>query len=627
MASASIRCAVHKPAEKAAGRSAVAAQPRRVSLGNQAHLRRLQAKLSIGGVHDPLEQEADAVADRVMRGGDLAPQAAPAISKAAPATLSRKCAECEDEERKGSLQRKVSSGAMAARDAPPIVDAVLASPGRALDPPVQDFMASRLGADFSRVRIHSDAKAARSAAAVGARAYTVGNSIVFGTGEFNPASTGGRRLLAHELAHVVQQGGDSAGGAPDRRLMREPLANAEFKMCHRVVVGETWFDVDKGGLIVRADAHWVDKEEDDDDRPRAAQPDYGASTFRIGVEDDGWWDKDHGGCGFPIGRPFSRQWIDLPKGHYHLVVSMDDHNSNFCVQGQIEIVQQEGLTGESCTRAPRGAWEIIHDALSLAGLLPVLGVVPDALNTGIYLIEGNWKEAGISAIAMIPYLGDGAQLVRRGAKMAIKVTDKGILKAGEQAIADGFKEVKAAEAAKEAKAAVEARKAIAGAEEVKLAQAEYEAALKTVFPSHYLGDATRLVDEVGQGAARRAMQNPRFISAMENGNMTLAGTFFHTAAKEEARAVATAGRLPPGWTLKAEETMKAGRGGSRLDIFMTGPAGEVVEIDWKTTGRSALSTKSVDEMAKHAGEVRVKVGADLTTQQSRSWMDYIRPLL
>ena len=73
--------------------------------------------------------------------------------------------------------------------------------------------------------------------------------------------------------------------------------------------------------------------------------------------------------------------------------------------------------------------------------------------------------------------------------------------------------------------------------------------------------------------------------------------------------------------------MKAGKGGSRLDIFMTGPAGEIVEFDWKTTGKSALSSGSVKEMAKHAGEVRVKVGGQLTTQQSRSWMDYVRPLL
>jgi hypothetical protein len=88
---------------------------------------------------------------------------------------------------------------------PPIVPEVLHSPGQPLDPALRGFMESRFGHDFSRVRIHSDTRAAESARVVNAIAYTGGYDVAFGQGRYEPASTEGRRLLAHELTHVVQQ--------------------------------------------------------------------------------------------------------------------------------------------------------------------------------------------------------------------------------------------------------------------------------------------------------------------------------------------------------------------------------------------------------------------------------------
>ena len=88
--------------------------------------------------------------------------------------------------------------------APPSVHAVLRSPGHPLDPPTRAFMEARLGHDFSQVRIHSDAAAAKSARDVNANAYTVGQDIVFGAGRFAPHTREGRFLVAHELAHVAQ---------------------------------------------------------------------------------------------------------------------------------------------------------------------------------------------------------------------------------------------------------------------------------------------------------------------------------------------------------------------------------------------------------------------------------------
>ena len=89
--------------------------------------------------------------------------------------------------------------------APPIVQEALSSPGRPLEPSTREFMEPRFGHDFSRVRVYADGKAANSARGLQARAYTVGRDIVFGSGEYAPATTEGQRLLAHELAHVVQQ--------------------------------------------------------------------------------------------------------------------------------------------------------------------------------------------------------------------------------------------------------------------------------------------------------------------------------------------------------------------------------------------------------------------------------------
>jgi hypothetical protein len=89
--------------------------------------------------------------------------------------------------------------------APAIVGSVLAAPGRPLAPPVRTTMEAHFGHDFSRVRIHTDPTAARSARAVHALAYTVGSDIAFDAGRYAPDTAAGRRLLAHELAHVVQQ--------------------------------------------------------------------------------------------------------------------------------------------------------------------------------------------------------------------------------------------------------------------------------------------------------------------------------------------------------------------------------------------------------------------------------------
>jgi hypothetical protein len=156
--------------------------------------------LEVGRSDDPLEHEAERVAER--------------LTTAPPGRLRRTCAcggapgpdgECAAcKARRLGLQRKPAGGDGAA-EAPAIVHEVLSSPGRPLDPATRADMEQGLGRDLGDVRVHTGDRAAASSKAVGARAYTVGADIVFDRGRYAPRSPEGRRLLAHELAHVAQQ--------------------------------------------------------------------------------------------------------------------------------------------------------------------------------------------------------------------------------------------------------------------------------------------------------------------------------------------------------------------------------------------------------------------------------------
>ena len=114
------------------------------------------------------------------------------------------CSHCQKTQ--APLQGRTTDGARPAL-IPPIVDDVVRSPGQPLDATTRSQMESRFGHDFSQVRVHADERAGASAQAVSARAYTVKHNVVFGAGQYAPGTATGQRLLAHELAHVVQQQG------------------------------------------------------------------------------------------------------------------------------------------------------------------------------------------------------------------------------------------------------------------------------------------------------------------------------------------------------------------------------------------------------------------------------------
>ncbi len=164
-----------------------------------------QAKLTINKPGDEYEQEADAVADKVMRMPDRTPRNnlffQPAIS-----AIQRKCAHCEEQE-KQQLQRKETNNSAVTRDQE--LDSYvenLSGRGQRLPKEVQNFFEPKFGYDFSNVKVHTDTTAANSAQSINALAYTSGNNMVFNKGQYQPETNTGKKLLAHELTHVVQQG-------------------------------------------------------------------------------------------------------------------------------------------------------------------------------------------------------------------------------------------------------------------------------------------------------------------------------------------------------------------------------------------------------------------------------------
>ena len=143
----------------------------------------LQTKLKISEPGDSYEQEADRVADQV-----IAASAHRGVSGAPP-----------------RIQRFLGQSNGQIHAAPASVDHALASPSRPLEPALRQDMEQRFGHDFSKVRVHAHGAAGQSAQSVNARAYTLGDHVVFGAGHYAPETSDGRRLLAHELTHVLQQ--------------------------------------------------------------------------------------------------------------------------------------------------------------------------------------------------------------------------------------------------------------------------------------------------------------------------------------------------------------------------------------------------------------------------------------
>lgn len=171
----------------------------RDSSGPVVQAKVVQTKLNVGAPDDRFEQEADWMADRITEGGG----ADTGIHQTNSDVAQRVCEECEEEEeQEANVQAKRESGASAPFQAS---GTPLANGGQPMAGPLQQRFSSGFGRDLSPVRIHTHSQADEQARRLNARAFTYGQHIYFRQGQFQPDTRRGQWLLAHELAHTLQQ--------------------------------------------------------------------------------------------------------------------------------------------------------------------------------------------------------------------------------------------------------------------------------------------------------------------------------------------------------------------------------------------------------------------------------------
>lgn len=239
-------------------------------IGNQAIQKLLeqgaiQAKLKIGKANDKYELEADSVADQVMRMSDhtvmnnsskMTEHDQPKVQHLCP--VSKENLKRQPLQEKDLLLAKASQG-----HSPQVTPNVAAnmqslqSSGQPLTDSTRYFFETRFARDFSDVRIHTGTQAANTAQSVQAKAFTVGRDIVFGTGEFQPQIIEGKRLIAHELTHVIQQSNDrthdnqgqtayaSVYERTPPRIARQGLESAEEAKRKKLVIQNVRFTLDE----------------------------------------------------------------------------------------------------------------------------------------------------------------------------------------------------------------------------------------------------------------------------------------------------------------------------------------------------------------------------------------------
>jgi outer membrane protein OmpA-like peptidoglycan-associated protein len=178
--------------------------------GCEKEAQTIQPKLAVGPADDEYEREADRVAEHVMR----MPDPVSRTLQRTPAIVQRVCKECEEEDKR--LQGKAVGGE--GLHVSPAIESQIASlkgAGHPLPASARSYFEPRFGQDFGRVRVHTGPRAAEAAHSIGALAFTAGRDVAFAAGRYAPETSAGRRLLAHELTHVVQQGAAIRARAAD----------------------------------------------------------------------------------------------------------------------------------------------------------------------------------------------------------------------------------------------------------------------------------------------------------------------------------------------------------------------------------------------------------------------------
>lgn len=260
----------------------------------------------------------------------------------------------------------------------------------------------------------------------------------------------GNKAVLAVLARRARAGEASAKSGPV--VQRSSLPFDSHTEIHHNVLLSREFELKAGeGVLAELKPDWYaehDEESRDErtpvDRSGPDAPRGLTDSLRVTLKNLEWLDQSKSQCTAAIGR-----WNELAlktneDGQHQLVLDVNDHNHNFYIDGPIHVRQANSSELTEACQAPaeRSGKEVLHDVLAIAGMVPVLGVVADAVDTGLYVIDGDWGQAGISAAAMIPVFGDAATLVKLGGRTTVKVGKAAAKKIERRTVGEALKDTR-----------------------------------------------------------------------------------------------------------------------------------------------------------------------------------------
>lgn len=301
----------------------------------------VQTKLKVSTPEDAQEREADNIAARALAPPEATLQRKAAAGEEEDEQKKKEAPKERDKEKEEEVRRKAAGDEAIVTNAAAAAIGARRGGGQPLPIGERDFFEPRLGADLGGVRVHADTEAARLAASLSARAFTVGTDVFFGRGEYQPGSPSGRRLLAHELAHVLQQSGrktrsgNTHQGTPKNgsgrgqtptgtttapaigqstvapMIMRAVIFSSTIDIRYRYLRSRN-FSITKGTIRVTADAGY----------PNPAT--CGSGGYDIELRQKGiLWDSSEGTRHFPNATSTTQSWSGLATDKtYYLVITV-----------------------------------------------------------------------------------------------------------------------------------------------------------------------------------------------------------------------------------------------------------------------------------------------------------------
>ena len=404
---------------------------------------KIQTKLKINKPGDLYEQEADRVAKQVMRMPAVQRQTEEELVQTKPVITPLVQRPSEGEEEEEFFQTKELPGQS------PEVNPALSSSiqslkggGQPLSENDRTFFEPRFGYDFSKVRVHTDTRAAETTRAVNAQAFTLGKDVMFGAGQYHPSTLEGMSLLAHELVHTIQQNGSKV---PLQRKAAVPQRPVSAPVEGRADLGpEVTMDTNRatGKISVYVGETLIVE----------AQPQIGRAGA---VKLNSRWDlSTHRlqvimtvtpGIDVAIAPRIEKKLKSVVR-EFNLVITTTRQPPPIVVElDPVEIItppleEVPPMTaGEELFTLPppspraepeQEIWdsigEWVHGALDIVGVIPVVGEIADGINGFFYFFEGRYGEAAISWIAMIPVIGDFGKLGKWSVKGSIELTEVGL---------------------------------------------------------------------------------------------------------------------------------------------------------------------------------------------------------